>query len=185
MEDYSHIGYHRGDAFKWVGITLLIMAVAAVLIALFSRVGMKTSAGETKVPPNWPQLGYVVDSAATDLHFDPDIRTIGGAAMKVAEHTGKSGGRREENYWRIMFNHPDPPEQLIKATDQQLTAAGWKSLGGRPMDYLPQTGIVDMSWEDPSGDFKLMLRYWSSPTFSFGKPSQPQHWHVTISRDPY
>ncbi|MCB1217538.1 hypothetical protein KDL44_09095 [bacterium] len=185
MEDYSHVGYHRGDAFKWVGITLLILAVAAVLIALFSRVGMKTAGGDTNVPPDWPQLGYVVDSAATDVSFSPDIRTIGGAAMKVAEHTGKTGARREETLWQIMFNHPDPPEQLLKATDQQLTAAGWKSRGGRSMEHFAMTGLLDESWEDPSGEYKLLLRYWSRPPGSYGNASQPQHWHVMISKDPY
>ena len=185
MDDYSHIGYHRGDWFKWFGLTALLLFAVAFLIAMFSRIGMKTAAGETTVPPNWPKLGYVVDSSATDIHFDPDIRSIKGAVLKVGEHTSKTGGRHEETLWQIHFNHPDPPEQLLQVTDQQLTAAGWKARGGRTIEHFAMTGLLDNSWEDPSGDYRLMLRYWSKPPGQYGNAAQPQHWHVTIQKDPY
>jgi hypothetical protein len=187
MDDYSHIGYHRGDWFKWFGLAFLVLFVAACLIALFSRMGMRDAAGNTTIPPDWPQLGYVVDSAAVDLHFDPDIRSLLGAGEVVAQRTSKTGSLRDNTpiVWQIMFNHPDPPEQLLAATDQQLQAAGWTSYGGRSMEHFAQTGLLDHNWVDPSGKYTLQMRYWSKPPKSYGRAQAPQHWHVMIMEKKY
>ena len=187
MDDFSHVGYHRGDWFKWVGFTLLLMAAAAAVIALFSRIGMHDRSGNTTLPPDWPRLGYTVDSRATDVHFDPDIRSILGAGRLVVEKTGKTSPHMDSlpEYWHIHFNHPDQPDQLLAATDQQLQAAGWVNRGGRTMEFFPQTGLLDTTWEDPSGKYKLMLRYWSKPPRKYGSATNQQHWHVTISEIPY
>ncbi len=187
MDDFSHIGYHRGDWFKWFGIAALVLLLAAVVLALVSRIGMHDSSGNTGIPPDWPQLGYTVDSAATDLHFDPDIRSVGGAVLKIGQQTSKTAAIRnsEPVLWQIHFNHPDPPEQLLQSTDGHLSAAGWKSKGGRTMEHFAQTGLLDMSWGDPSGDYVLQLRYWDKPPLKYGNASQAQHWHVMIRKDPY
>lgn len=183
MDDYSHIGYHRGDWFKWFGLAFLLMFAAACVIALFSRHGMHDASGNTTIPPDWPQLGYTVDSAATDLHFDPDIRSLLGAGEYVAQHTSKTGSLSNSQpvVWQIHFNHPDPPEQFLAATDQALQAAGWTSKGGRTMEHFAQTGLLDNNWEDPSGSYTLQLRYWNNPSQSYGKAQTAQHWHVMIS----
>lgn len=187
MEDFSHVGYHRGDWFKWFGIAAICLVLVAGAIALFSRIGMTDGAGNTTLPPDWPQLGYTVDDDATDLHFDPDIRTLGGAVLKVGQKTSKSADMRnsEPVAWQIHFNHPDPPEQLLKATDQTLQSAGWKAKGGRTMEHFAQTGLLDLSWHDPSGEYVLMLRYWDKPPLKYGNAAQPQHWHVMIRRERY
>lgn len=187
MDDFSHVGYHRGNWFRYFLLAAMLLVAAAGVMALVSRIGMKDLAGNTNIPPDWPQLGYSVDSAATDLHFDPDIRTMGGSILKIGQKTSKSASVRnsEPVVWQIHFNHPHPPELLLTKTDLQLTAAGWASKGGRTMEHFAQTGLLDMSWEDPSGDYVLMLRYWDKPPGSYGKASQPQHWHVMIRRDPY
>ena len=34
MDDFSHIGYHRGDWFRWLGICILLLLIAAAGIIL-------------------------------------------------------------------------------------------------------------------------------------------------------